>query len=98
MDGAGPLGEQAVGCGACLACRPGRLPGVEGGPLDLDEFAQSLHLEGGGVVGDELEATHQFVAPAKYFVARCKISRSVASLVRRSPGVFPALIPKAPID
>jgi hypothetical protein len=33
------------------------------------------------VVGDELEATHQFVSPAKYLAAARRISRSVVSLV-----------------
>ena len=41
--------------------------------LDLDERAQPLHAPagagGGGVVGDELEAVHQFVSPAKYLAA-----------------------------
>src|SRR5690606_31710951 len=59
----------------------GRLPGVVGRTLDLDELAQSLHRVGGGIVGNELEATHQRVSPAKYFAAFCKISRSVASFV-----------------
>src|SRR5690606_21965037 len=67
--------------------RPGLTPGsgldprVVGRALDLDELTQSLHLEGGGVVGNELEATHQFVSPAKYLAARWRISRSVESLV-----------------
>ena len=38
-------------------------------------------LEGGGVVGDELEATHQRVSPAKYLAARWRISRSVVNFV-----------------
>src|SRR5690606_17620777 len=59
----------------------GRLPGVVGRTLDLDELAQSLHRVGGGMVGNELEATHQRVSPAKYFAAFCRISRSVASFV-----------------
>src|SRR5699024_11463797 len=42
---------------------------------------QSLHRVGGGVVGDELEATHQRVSPAKYFAAFWRISRSVVSFV-----------------
>src|SRR5690606_33803300 len=63
------------------AGRGGLEPGVVGRTPNLDELAQSLHLEGGGVVGDELEATHQRVSPAKYFAARCRISRSVVSLV-----------------
>ena len=32
------------------------------------------------MVGDELEAAHQFVSPAKYLAADRRISRSVASL------------------
>ena len=47
---------------------------------DLDALAQPLHLEGVSVVGDELEAAHQIVFPAKYFVADRRISRSVVSL------------------
>lgn len=43
--------------------------------------AESLHRVGGAVVGDELEATHQRVFPAKYFAAFWRISRSVDSLV-----------------
>jgi hypothetical protein len=31
--------------------------------------AAALHLEGVSVVGDELEAAHQFVSPAKYLAA-----------------------------
>ena len=55
-------------------------PGVERGPGDLDDLAQPLHLEGVPVVGDELEAAHQFVSPAKYLAAWRRMSRSVASL------------------
>ena len=55
-------------------------PGVEGGSGDPDRVAQPLHLEGGPVVSDELEAAHQFVSPAKYFAAARRMSRSVANV------------------
>jgi hypothetical protein len=38
-------------------------------------------IEGVPVVGNELEAAHQFVSPAKYLAADRRMSRSVASLV-----------------
>ena len=75
------LSQLGIGCGPSRTRRGALDPGVVRGTLDLDELTQSLHLEGGGVVSDELEATHQRVSPAKYFAARCKISRSVASFV-----------------
>src|SRR3954447_6710407 len=81
MDGPQPLGQLGVGC---RASRPGRrsvLPRVDRRALDLDERTQPLHLEGVLVVGDELEAAHQFVSPAKYLAAWRRISRSVLSLV-----------------
>jgi hypothetical protein len=59
----------------------GGLPGLEGGPGDLDDFAQPLHLGGVLVVGDALEAVHQPVSPAKYWAARRKISWSVTKIV-----------------
>lgn len=70
VNGPDPLGQSRIrrsagGPGRCTC-----LPCVVGGTLDLDELTQSLHLEGGGVVGDELEATHQRVSPAKYLAAR----------------------------
>src|SRR6185312_6482760 len=55
----------------------GVVPGVERRTGDLYDLAQPLHLEGVTVVGNELEAAHQFVSPAKYFAANRKISRSV---------------------
>jgi hypothetical protein len=85
VDGPDPHREPGVGRGPLLMGRGGSLPGVVGGSLDLDELAQPLHLVGGGVVGDELEATHQFVSPAKYLAAARRISRSVVSLVSPLP-------------
>ncbi|MFE6365482.1 hypothetical protein ACFVP3_36505 [Streptomyces sp. NPDC057806] len=38
-----------------------------------------LHALAAVVVGDELEAVHQRVSPAKYFAARRGISRSSSS-------------------
>jgi hypothetical protein len=37
--------------------------------MDLHDLTEPLHLEGVSVVGDELEAAHQFVSPAKYLAA-----------------------------
>src|SRR5690606_36332831 len=85
VDLADPLDQRGVR-GGPLGPRwcPG-LPRVVGGALDLDELTQSLHRParagGGAVVGDELEATHQRVSPAKYLAARWRISRSVVSFV-----------------
>src|SRR5690606_4064512 len=77
MDGPDPLGQRRiVGCSG-FSGRGCLEPGVVGRALDLDELTQSLHLEGGGVIGDELEATHQRVSPAKYLAARWRISHSV---------------------
>ena len=89
--------RSASSASAAAAGRPGRAPrqpGVERGTRDLDELAQPLHLEGVPVVGDELEAAHQFVSPAKYLAAGRRMSRSVASLVvsassSRDPGLEP---------
>jgi hypothetical protein len=39
-----------------------------------------VELGGGEAVGDELEATHQRVSPAKYLAAQRRISRSVVEL------------------
>ena len=64
-----PLGQLLVRCGPLRPPRRRRVPGVERGPVDLDDLAQPLHLEGVSVVGDELEAAHQFVSPAKYLAA-----------------------------
>ncbi len=75
------LGERGVRRGPLCARRGGALPRVERRTGHLDALAQPLHLEGVSVVGDELEAAHQFVSPAKYFAADLRISRSVASFV-----------------
>ena len=74
------LGERVV---VGLALRAGlgaREPAVEQGAPDLDALAEPLHLEGVLVVGNELEAAHQVVSPAKYCAAARKISRLVASV------------------
>ena len=66
MDRSDLLGELGIRSRTSRTAWGALAPGVVGRTLDLDELAQSLHLEGGGVVGDELEATHQRVSPAKY--------------------------------
>src|SRR6185295_7841965 len=78
---ANPLGELLVS-GALGGPMIGRgPPGIKRRTRDLHDRAQPLHLEGVPVVGDELEAAHQFVSPAKYLAADRKMSRSVASRV-----------------
>src|SRR3954469_8292703 len=57
----------------------GGTPPVEPRAGNGKDTAQSLHAEGAGVVGDELEATHQLVSPAKYLAARRRMSRSSSS-------------------
>lgn len=55
-----------------LTSRPGAggfRSGIERRTRDLEEFAQPLHRVGVEVVGDELEAAHQFVSPAKNLAA-----------------------------
>jgi hypothetical protein len=44
-------------------------PGIERRTRDLDDRAQPHHLKGVQVVGNELEAAHQFISPAKYLAA-----------------------------
>src|SRR5258708_12421780 len=52
-------------------------------------MTQPLHAEGAHVVGDELEAVHQRVSPAKYFAARRRMSRSCSSSrIRRCRASF----------
>lgn len=69
LDRTDPVRELIV-CGSAFGSRRRSvLPGVERGPVDLDDLTQPLHLEGVSVVGNELEAAHQFVSPAKYFAA-----------------------------
>lgn len=51
-------------------------------PLSRYGDMKALGLEGVRVVGNELEAVHQRVSPAKYFAAARKMSRSVFSLRR----------------
>ena len=85
VDPADPLGQ--LRSAASRARVPGRAgqPVVEPGPVDLQELAQPLHLVGVPVVGDELEAAHQFVSPAKYLAALRRMSRSVSSWRSWSP-------------
>src|SRR3954451_5566080 len=64
-----PLRELRVRRGPLRPRRGRSVPGVERGPVDLDDLTQPLHLEGVSVVGDEPEAAHQFVSPAKYLAA-----------------------------
>src|SRR4051812_32756800 len=52
---------------------------LEAGAGDAENGAQPLHAVTALVVGDELEAVHQRVSPAKYFVAFRRISRSSSS-------------------
>lgn len=68
--GPDPSRQLGIGPGTLLAgwCR--LEPGVLGRALGLDALAQSLHPEGGGVVRDELEPTHQRVSPARCLAAR----------------------------
>ncbi|MEU0649665.1 hypothetical protein [Streptomyces umbrinus] len=54
-------------------------PVVEAGAGDVEEGAQPLHAVAAVVVGNELEAVHQRVSPAKYFAALRRISRSSSS-------------------
>src|SRR5206468_5608122 len=77
---ADPAGQLRVRGGPRCTRRSCGLPRVEGRALDFDELTQPLHLGGVLVVGDELEAAHQFVSPAKYLAAERRISRSVVSL------------------
>ncbi len=56
-------------------------PLVVTGPVDVQDVAEPLHLVGGPVVINKLEAAgHQFVSPAKHLAALRRMSRSVASL------------------
>src|SRR3954451_23797304 len=76
---ADPLRELLISSGTGGAGLGAGLPGVERGPRDLHGRAQPLHLEGVSVVGDELEAAHQRVSPAKYLAAARRMSRSLFS-------------------
>ena len=78
VHGPDPLRELLVGSWPFRPRRCGGVPGVERGPVDLDDLTQPLHLEGVSVVGDELEAAHQFVSPAKYLAAWRRIFFSVS--------------------
>src|SRR3954469_3382951 len=53
MDGPDPVRELPVGGGPRRPGRGGGIPGVEGGPVDLDDLTQPLHLEGVSVVGNQ---------------------------------------------
>ena len=77
----GPYPDGQAGVGRLPRCpvRSGRTPVVETGAGDAHDGAQPLHAVAALVVGDELEAVHQRVAPAKYFAAFRRISRSSSS-------------------
>ena len=68
-----------------LVCRLPRFsflsgaPLIKAGALDLKHLAHPLHLMGATVVLNELEADHQVVSAAKYFVAFCRVVRSSVS-------------------
>ena len=81
VDGSDPFSQRRIGSSSFGPGGGPGLPGIERLARHLDELAQSLHRVGGGVVGDELEATHQRVSPAKYLAARWRISRSVVNFV-----------------
>ena len=70
------VGQLGIGRGPRLTLWARLDPSVEGRALNLHELTQPLHLEGVLVVGDELEAAHQFVSPAKYLAADRRIRRS----------------------
>src|SRR3954471_13020537 len=72
-----PLRELVVGRRPGSPARGGVSPGVERRPGDPHDLTQPLHLEGVPVVGDELEAGHQRVSPAKYLAAARRMSRSL---------------------
>src|SRR5689334_2981042 len=81
-----PRGQGGV---CCLTGRPGRCTGppvVETRPGHPDHVAQPLYAVALRVVGDELEAAHQRVSPAKYRAALRRMSRSSSNsrTLRRS--------------
>ena len=80
LDPSDPCSQDSVVLSALLTGRAGFLPGIERGAGQLQHLAQPLHLVGGLVVGDELEAVHQLVSPAKYLAALRRMSRSVSTL------------------
>lgn len=79
VHGSYPDGEVGVGRlpGGPVRGRPA--PVVEAGAGDAQDRAQPLHAVAAVVVGDELEAVHQRVSPAKYSAALRRISRSSSS-------------------
>src|SRR4051812_41351523 len=84
------LGDQRQVGG--VAGRPRRcsgLPVVVTRPGELEDPAQPLHAVALLVVGDELEAVHQRVSPAKYRAAFRRMSRSSSnSRTRRRNAAF----------
>jgi hypothetical protein len=54
-------------------------PVVVAGPGNLEDLAQPLRAVTALMVGDELEAVHQCVSPAKYLAAFRRMSRSSSS-------------------
>jgi hypothetical protein len=72
-----PLGELRIVDGPLLTCRDSFQRGRnDERPISTSSRDRNT-LEGVLVVGDELEAVHQRVSPAKYLAARRRISRSV---------------------
>nr|WP_245770337.1 hypothetical protein [Streptomyces radiopugnans] len=75
-------GREPLGLGTAISMmmtERGMTPVAEAGAGDVEDGAQPLHAVAAVVVGDELEAVHQRVSPAKYFAAFRRISRSSSS-------------------
>jgi len=84
-----PHGQSSVRGFARRPCGRNRFPVVETRAGDPDELAQPLHAVARLVVGDELEAGHQRVSPAKYRAALRRMSRSSSnSRTRRRSAAF----------
>ena len=96
VEASDPCRQLGIGRGPQLAAL-GRLePDVVGGTLAFDERAQSSHLGGRGVVGDELEATHQREQRSS---SRCRRrSPPEASRARSGGPVACALAQQMPAD
>ncbi|URN10953.1 hypothetical protein LUW77_00170 [Streptomyces radiopugnans] len=75
-------GREPLGLGTAISMmmtERGMTPVAEAGAGDVEDGARPLHAVAAVVVGDELEAVHQRVSPAKYFAAFRRISRSSSS-------------------